>query len=193
MGCTSVTFAGQQNMNTSSKFRFLAVAVLGAGLCSCSMIGPLVNMALPFAGVKLAMACIPENTAIDTPSGGRPIELLQAGDSVIGFSGKPVRILQKHSYLENPETIFLHITFSEGATVDLCGMHRIGGVRAQNIRVGQSVAGRKVASIETRKGETRSYDLLTEDKGYQINGIPVNSMIEEMHAAAASGMRSVKD
>ena len=37
---------------------------------------------------------------------------------------------------------------------------------------------------------TKSYDLLTEDAGYQIQGIPVNSMIEEMHAAA-SGMRSV--
>jgi hypothetical protein len=42
-----------------------------------------------------------------------------------------------------------------------------------------------VAALSTRCGIKRSYDLLTEDEGYRIDGIPVNSMIEEMHAAAA--------
>ena len=46
--------------------------------------------------------------------------------------------------------------------------------------------------MEFRRGETHSYDLLTEDAGYRINGVPVNSMIEEMVAAAA-GRRSVRD
>jgi len=101
--------------------------------------------------------------------------------------------LQKHAYLEKAETVFLRITFADGAAVDLCGMHRVDGIRARRIHIGQTIAGRKVTGIESRRGETRSYDLLTEDAGYRIDGVPVNSMIEEMVAAAASGMRSVRD
>jgi len=157
------------------------------------MIGPLVSAALPYAGLKIAFACIPEHTLVDTPSGRRPIEKLEPGESVIGFAGKPVRILQKHAYLENPDTIFLRITFADGAAVDLCGMHRVNGIRARRIQIGHTIAGRKVTGVESRRGETRSYDLLTEDAGYRIDGVPVNSMIEEMAAAATSGMRSVRD
>ena len=120
------------------------------------------------------------------------IEKLEAGDWVIGFSGKPVRILQKHSYMEKPQSVFLRVTFADGAAVDLCGMHRLAGVRARELRIGQTIAGRKVAAIASHSGETHSYDLLTEDAGYQIHGVPVNSMIEEMNTAAASGMRSVR-
>jgi len=136
-------------------------------------------------------ACIPEHTSVDTPTGPRAIEKFEPGDLVIGFGGKPVRILQKHSYLENPETVFLRISFSGGGSIDLCGMHRVGGVRARRIRVDQTIGGRKVISIESHCGETHSFDLLTEDAGYQMQGVPVNSMIEEMNRAAARGLRSV--
>ena len=180
-------------MNQASKLLSLACLLLAVGFCGCSMVGPLVSAALPYAGLKLAFACIPEHTLVDTPSGRRPIEKLEAGDSVIGFAGKPVRILQKHAYLENTGTIFLQITFADGAAVDLCGMHRVDGIRARAIHIGQTIAGRKVTGVESRRGVTRSYDLLTEDAGYRIDGVPVNSMIEEMAAAAASGMRSVRD
>jgi len=156
------------------------------------MIGPLAGAAAPYAGVKMMFACIPEHTSVDTPAGPRPIEQFEAGDLVIGFSGKPVRILQKHSYLENPETIFLHITFAGDASVDLCGMHRVAGIRARGIQIGQSIAGRQVIRIESRCGEIHSFDLLTEDAGYQIHGVPVNSMIEEMQEFAASGLRFVR-
>jgi len=69
-------------------------------------------------------------------------------------------------------------------------MHRLSGIRARDIEVGQTIADRKVTAIVTRQGETRSYDLLTEDLGYQIQGVAVNSMIEEMHAAAVTHRRS---
>jgi hypothetical protein len=180
-------------LKPASKFLCPAMLSLAAGLCSCSMIGPLIQSALPFAGLKLAFACIPEHTPVDTVAGSRPIEQLEAGDVVIGYGGKPVRILQKHSYLEQPETVFLHITFADGASVDLCGMHRVAGIRAREIQLDQTIAGRRVTGIELRRGETRSYDLLTEDAGYRIHGVPVNSMIEEMHAATASGLRPVRD
>jgi len=190
---TDAKFPGMLIRKHASKLLYLAMLSLAAGLCGCSMLGSLVQAALPYAGMKLAFACIPEHTPVDTAAGPRPIEQLEAGDWVIGFTGKPVRILQKHSYLEQPETVFLHITFADGASVDLCGMHRVAGIRAREIQLDQTIAGRQVAGIESRRGEIRSYDLLTEDAGYQIHGVPVNSMIEEMHAAAAAGMRSVRD
>ena len=179
-------------MKQASRLLSLAFLPLAAGLCGCNLIGSLVGAGLPYAGLKLYFACIPEHTPIDTPSGPRPIEKLEAGDLVIGFAGKPVRILQKHSYLENPKTVFLHITFADGAAVDLCGMHRLAGIRAREIQIGQTIAGRKVTGLGSHCGETHSYDLLTEDAGYQIHGLPVNSMIEEMNTAAVSGMRSVR-
>lgn len=138
-------------------------------------------------------ACIPDHTSVDTPSGPQPIENVQPGDWVVGCSGTPVRVLQKHSKLESPKTVFLHLTFAGGEEVDLYGMHRVDGIRAREIKVGQTIAGQTVAGIEFHRGVTRAYDLLTEDRRYQIQGVPVNSLIEEMHAAAASGGRSVGD
>ncbi len=158
--------------------RFPLILLMGSiGLCGCNLVGPA-------AMAKMYFACVPEHTRIDTPSGARPIEVLEAGDAVIGFSGKPVLILQKHCYLENPQTVFLHLTFADGSVVDLCSRHRLAGIRACDVHLGQTIAGRKVIGVESHRGETRSYDLLTEDAGYQIQGIPVNSMIEEMNASA---------
>ena len=149
------------------------------------MIGALIGTALPLAGAKLAFSCLAEGTLVDTPSGRREIERLEAGDVVTGYAGRPVRILQKHAYLENPATRFLRIGFDDGAAVELCGMHRLAGIRACDLRLSQTIAGRIITRIESRDGVTRSFDLLTEDAGYQIDGVPVNSIIEEMHAAAA--------
>ena len=120
-------------MKQASRLLSLALLPLAAGLCGCNLIGSLVGAGLPYAGLKLYFACIPEHTPVDTPSGPRPIEKLEAGDLVIGFAGKPVRILQKHSYLENPKTVFLHITFADGAAVDLCGMHRLAGIGVASV------------------------------------------------------------
>jgi hypothetical protein len=140
----------------------------------------------PLALAKVAYACLPGDTMIDSPTGPRKLATLEAGDVVTGYDGGPVRILQKHSYLENANTPFFRIRFTDGACVECCGKHRVAGVPAASLRLGQSIAGREVFAITQRSGLTRSYDLLTEDKGYQVNGIPVNSMIEEMRAATTS-------
>jgi len=170
---------------------YLSLAFVVFAFSGCALIGPLVSAAAPYAGIKMMFACIPEHTKLDTPDGPRLIEQFEAGDLVIGFGGKPVRILQKHSYLENPETVFLRINFSDDASVELCGMHRVAGIRARDIYVGQTIAGRKVIGIESHRGVNHSFDLLTEDAGYQMQGVPVNSMIEEMNKAAATNLRSV--
>ena len=52
-------------------------------------------------------------------------------------------------------------------------MHKIKNIRAKDIT-------ENVVSKELYDGVNFSYDLLTEDLGYRINNIPVNSMIEEL-------------
>ena len=165
-----------------------SIFLLTAAVCSlsgCGLIAPLVRTALPFAGVKMAMACLPEDAMIDTPGGARSVAALTAGDVVTGFRGGAVRVLQKHVYVEQPETEFVRVSFSGGGAVETCRMHRIDGVRAGEVVVGQQLGGQTVTGVTVRRGLTRSCDLLTEDEGYRIGGIPVNSMIEEMHAVAA--------
>jgi len=161
-------------------------------LCGgCGLIGAVANtasrVALPAAGAKLKFACIPEGTTVDTPDGPVSIESLRVGDLVIGFDGAAVRILQKHEYAEDPTVEFLAVEFTDGSRVDLCGMHRIDGVRAKRLAQGDGVAGNHVERVTPYVGVERSYDLLTEDPGYRIQGIPVNSMIDEMYTFGRTG------
>lgn len=159
-------------------------------LGSCGLIGAGVATAVALAPLKLMFACLPEGTEIDTPGGGKQaIETLRSGDLVMGYDGEPVRILQIHGYLEDPEeSVFHAITFSNGSTVDLCSMHRIAGIRAKDLRQGTMMPnGLSVVRSITYRGVNRSYDILTEDPGYRIGDIPVNSMIEEMYEAGRRG------
>ena len=118
--------------------------------------------------------CIPKGVGIDCVNGIKPIENIRPGDVVVGYNGDPVKVLQKHEYLENPDVErFYKVSFKDGNRVDVCDMHRIKGVRAKDIT-------EDVVSKEIYGGVEFSYDLLTEDLGYRISGIPVNSMIEEM-------------
>ncbi len=127
--------------------------------------------------------CIPKRTKIDTPNGRIFIENLKAGDEVIGYNGNPVFITQKHEYKENPELIrFLKIFFDDGKIVDLCDMHRLVDKRSKEYNVGDIVNGNRIVDIKWYGGVEKSYDLLTEDKGYRMSGIPVNSMIIELMA-----------
>ncbi len=187
-------------MNFSSLFRpagkslqllwLSTVLAICVTLTGCGLIGPTAQMAFALAPLKLIFACLPEGTQIDVPDGEtRAIESLKAGDLITGYDGEPVRIRQVSGYLENPdESDFLAITFSNGSTVDLCTMHRIGGVRAKELEIGNVVSGgHEVESIRPYRGVERSYDILTEDGGYRVGGIPVNSMIEEMYEAGQTG------
>ena len=126
------------------------------------------------AMAKVSLVCIPKGVGIDCVNGIKPIENIRPGDVVIGYNGDPVKVLQKHEYLENPDVErFYKVSFKDGNRVDVCDMHRIKGVRAKDIT-------EDVVSKEIYDGVEFSYDLLTEDLGYRISGIPVNSMIEEM-------------
>tara|TARA_R110002020_G_scaffold140951_7_gene312575 strand:+ start:11146 stop:12762 length:1617 start_codon:yes stop_codon:yes gene_type:complete len=123
-------------------------------------------------------ACVPKGVHIDSIDGSVPIEDIKVGDMVIGYNGKPVPVLQKCEYLEDPsKKVFYKVEFNNGAIVNVDAMHKIGGVRAKDIT-------EDVKSKEVHDGVKISYDLSTLDGGYRMNGIPVNSMILEQAKSA---------
>jgi len=136
------------------------------------------GVATAAASVKVAMLCVPKGVHIDMVGNSIAIENIKPGDIVIGYNGNPVKVLQKHEYLEDPtQKRFYKVKFDNGSIVDVCDMHRIKGERSKDIT-------ENVVSKEVYGGVELSYDLLTEDLGYRISNIPVNSMIEEIAALA---------
>lgn len=146
-------------------------------LPSCNLIGTALGLGM----AKLQFGCIPQGVLIDTPRGPVAIENLKSGDAIVGFEGKPVYITQIHQYREDPATSrYLTIHFTNGSEVTASLRHRIAGTPAADLQIGDVCASQTVSRIEPIHGVSRSFDLLTEDPGYRIAGIPVNSMIEEM-------------
>ena len=131
-------------------------------------------------GVKLwvtkGTACIPKGTNIDCIDGVTTIENIKPGDIIVGYSGKPVKVLQKHEYLEDAISKFYKVKFKgengETPEVNVSHGHKIMGEPSDQIT-------ENVVNKEVYSGVEFSYDLLTEDLGYRMNGIPVNSMIGE--------------
>jgi hypothetical protein len=121
-------------------------------------------------------SCIAKGICIDTVNGSVPIEDINVGDMVIGYNGNPTMVIQKHNYKEDPKSTFYDIKIrydGKVRTVNVGGWHRIMDVPAPDIK-------ENIIEKNEYKGVEFSYDLLTEDAGYRMNGVPVNSMIEEM-------------
>jgi hypothetical protein len=155
------------------RFLLLVSIFICAVLPSCALL----NLGL----MKLKFGCIPEGVCIDTPSGPVRIEDLKAGDTVTGYNGSPVCIDQIHQYREEPASSrYVTVSFSNGATVCVSSLHRISGTPASKLHVGDVCGSEIVSAVGEKHGVSRSFDLLTEDPGYRIGGIPVNSMIQEM-------------
>ena len=72
--------------------------------------------------------------------------------------------------------------FDNGSVVNVCDKHRIKGVSAEDIT-------ENVVEKELHSGVEFSYDLLTEDIGYRIEGIPVNSMIPQIAISIAEKLK----
>jgi len=164
----------------------LAIALLAT---SCSLFGLAASAGL----IKLQFGCLVEGEEIDTPTGPVPVEMIAAGDLVIGYDGTPVMVLRVDAYAEDPtRTGHLAVFLSNGGQIHLSPRHRIMGLPAGGIDAGDKLHDQVVTAIRPLGGVSRSYDLLTEDRGYRVHGVPVNSMIREMEAAAAAGARGVK-
>lgn len=158
-------------------------------LSGCGLIGAGVRTGIALIPLKLLFKCLPEGTCIDTPDGSTPVQNLRPGDTVIGFSGRPVKVVQIQGYAEDASAKdFLKVEFEDGAVVSLCDKHRIHGIRAGNLEAGDRLKSGHVVKAITAYGDVeRSYDILTEDKGYRIRGVPVNSMIQEMYESGLRG------
>ena len=190
----NLALANQANMTNKSVAETAAAAQLAAAKASASAtktsgiaggLGSIVGGAL---STKFLFKCIPEGELIDTPEGQVAIEDIRSGDSVIGFSGEPVKVLIKHEYAENPDAKRFHrFSLDNGNNFSVCDMHRIEGERSMDYNVGNSFKGGEVIeAIDVYGGVTRSYDLLTEDIGYRMSGVAVNSMIEELAAFSST-------
>jgi hypothetical protein len=190
----NLSLANQANITNKSIAETSAKAQLDAAKASASAtktsgiaggLGSILGGAL---STKVLFKCIPEGELIDTPEGQMAIEDIRSGDSVIGFSGKPVKVLIKHEYAENPEAERFHrFHLNNGKNFSVCDMHRIEGERSMDYNVGNSFKGGEVIEhISVYGGVTRSYDLLTEDIGYRMSGVSVNSMIEELAAFSST-------
>lgn len=133
------------------------------------------------AVAKAFMLCIPSGETVDTVDGKKLIDDISPNDKIVGFSGNEVMVLQKHSYRENPEIKrFVKIKFDDHSSISLCDKHKVGHIESQYVQVGDCINQKTVVSIEYFGGVEISYDLLTSDDGYQMSGIPVNSMIPDL-------------
>ena len=190
----NLALANQANITNRDIAQQSAAAQLAAAKASASAtktsgiaggLGSIVGGAL---STKVLFKCIPEGELIDTPEGQVAIEDIRSGDSVIGFSGEPVKVLIKHEYAENPEAERFHRFYLDnGKSFSVCDMHRIEGEHSMHYNVGNSFKGGEVVeAIKIYGGVTRSYDLLTEDIGYRMSGVAVNSMIEELAAFSST-------
>lgn len=180
-----IPIAVYQSSITFLRAFFLIVPIVTCGLLlpSCNLIGGLLSLGL----AKLQFGCLPQGTLIDTAHGPVKIENLKSGDIITGFHGGPVQITQIHQYREDPATSrYVTLYFSNGSEVSASPLHRINHIPASQLQVGDSCGDLTVSRIESLHGVARSFDLLTEDLGYRVAGIPVNSMIEEMRGAKKS-------
>ena len=132
------------------------------------------------SGASLALSCMPGDQCIDTPTGPKAIKDLKGGDSVIGYDGEVAFIAQACSWNQNPLRTFLTITREDGSSFTVCDDHKIMGIPAMEWVEGAELAGSLIKSIEASTGLLTSYDILTNQGGYRINGIPVNSMIPDI-------------
>lgn len=189
----NLAMANQANITNKSIAETSAKAQLDAASKAASAsktagalggLGSIVGGAL--AG-KVFLACIPEGESIDTPNGQASIQSIRSGDIVTGFFGEPVKVLIKHEYAEDPEALrFYRIHLDNGGNFSVCDMHRIEGEHSMNYRVGdQFTNGSTIIKVDVYSGVNRSYDLLTEDTGYRMAGVSVNSMINELTSIAA--------
>lgn len=137
--------------------------------------------------VKYIANCIPFGGMVDTPNGPREISTIKAGDMVIGYDGRPVKVEQKHEYVEYNDKNFRTLVFEDGTQIRACTNHKINQRPLSDYAVGDVIGGKKVINILTLTAVSRSYDLLTLARfgGYQMAGVPVNSMIPDLIERAA--------
>ncbi len=169
-GLQSVENIGLQGMQGQQGTDWAALGgMLGAGA-----------LAGGAGAAKLTFLCIPEGTVIDCADGQKPVEAVRAGDVVYDKDNQLVIVKWKYEFDEEPtEDRFIELTFETGVKVTVCDLHKIGGIRAKDLVIGD----KGLVFKEFVPMAVRSYDLLTssQDGSYRSNGIGIDSMIPELH------------
>jgi hypothetical protein len=153
-----------------------------ANTAATGQVGAAIGGALLY---KAFFSCMPGDQCIDTPTGPKAIKDLKGGDAVIGYNGKEAFIVQACSWNQDPTRTFLTITREDGSAFTVCDTHKILGVPAMEWAEGAEMGGSRIKSITASTGLLTSYDILTDQGGYRIAGVPVNSMIPEINRLAA--------
>ena len=185
-------FAGQLGLNTgvaqdvnmttyNAQMDAIKAAANNRAAITAAGINAVGNIAGSSVKAKTIFLCIPNGQEIDTPNGSTLIQDIEPGDYVIGFNGNATVVLQVHRYKEDPSAVrFVNINLDSGKTISVCDRHRVDGIPAGLLVDGNNVGNHNIVSTSIYGGVEKSYDILTEDEGYQMSGVPVNSMINEM-------------
>lgn len=171
----AATATAQNRAGMTGSLIGAAGALGGGALVAGGMVGA------SALNAKAVMLCIPSGALVDVPSGQVAIDTIKPGDHVIGFDGNPIEVSQVHCYKDDPTANrFLRFEFEDGSEVNLCENHRMADRHSKDYKQGEIINGKRIMAIKRYGGVSRSYDLVTADKGYRMAGVPVNSMVVEM-------------
>jgi len=175
------TFGGLLGGGAAAAGTAGAAAGTGAAVGSTAALAASPELAT-WLSTKAFVMCIPEGSLIDTLDGQVKVEDVRAGHYVLDKDFKSVRVLCKYEFDETPsENRFLLLEFEDDSKVVVCDMHKLNGIRAKDLIVGED----GLVSKSPVAMNVRSYDLLTtgRDGGYMVNGVGVDSMIPELHVS----------
>lgn len=180
-----LSLANQFLQNKSTE----AVGVQGTQGTDWGQVGGLITAAA--ISTKVSFICIPEGSLIDIPKGQIKVEDIKARDLVFDKDKKEVKVLMKYEFDELPtKDRFINLVFEDGSEATVCDMHKVDGIRAMDLLVGEN----GLVSKQFVPMNVRSYDLLTSgrDGSYCVNGVGVDSMIPELHAETEKMIKELR-
>lgn len=144
------------------------------------------QIAAAAAAAKIAAACVPAGTPIDIFEGVTVlIENVDAGMEILDQKGDRHKVMMKYEFAQPPSSNrFIHLVLEGGRELIACDRHIVDGKPMIDIRIGEMIAGSKVVSNKFVLIDVNVYDLLTASPmgGYSSQGIPIDTMIPELHA-----------
>ncbi|QNT76418.1 Hint domain-containing protein [Dehalogenimonas etheniformans] len=128
--------------------------------------------------------CLSKGTAIDTPNGPVPVNQLSAGDVIwtVGENGERISAPIVNTTMTAEPSVFelMQIALADGRSVTASSRHPTSDGRLLgNLKLGESLDGSAIVSIEIVSYEGRTYDILPEGPSgtYWANGILLASTI----------------
>jgi len=150
------------------------------GQFSSGLGSQLLGPAATLGAAKIAFGCVVEGTIIDGKDSKKAIEDIRAGDVIYDKDSNLTVVMWKYEFNEQSSVDkYIELTFENKVKIVLSDTHKIDGVPAKNLTIGENgLVSKKYVPMANR-----SYDILTEgrDGSYRSNGIGIDSMIPELH------------